>query len=58
MKKLKLVYYGRADLCRWNGTEYEDIPVKLETGKPIIVAFPSFHPEATDFIAVYEVIEE
>jgi len=58
--KLKLRYYGRADLMRWIPAEdaYEDANFSLSTTKPIIVAFPSPEPDGDDYIAVYEVIEE
>ena len=58
--KLKLRYYGRADLVRWILAEdaYEDADVSLSTTKPIIVAFPSSEPDGDNYIAVYEVVEE
>jgi len=56
--KLKLVYYGRADLVKFNreAKRFEDVDVVLSTPTtfpPIIVAFPC--PEGDDYIAVYEV---
>ena len=58
--KLKLRYYGRADLMRWILAEdaYEDTDVSLSTTKPIIVAFPSPELDGDNYIAVYEVVEE
>jgi len=59
-KRLVLRFYGRADLKRYNNQtkKWEQTEIKLETDNPIILAFPASETMTTDYIGVYEIVED